>query len=216
MPSVSSAVQLGENHVEQRKADVSEEFSRRELLMLGGLSISLLSFVLSLINIQRGENQRKEDVSRSEIEDFWFKEIIMPKFITPILVFQDEQYEVFHALSERSSLDEKDKAMLGFSQATTALQLSINTLRSLPKGKRHSIKANEIIETLEDNIQRWLYVEGVDDEFSIDSSGSAAKIFDTSRLPVETFFSEAREQTLRSVANLRHSLEDYLQDTLNT
>lgn len=216
MSPVLLAVPLSENSVEQITTVESEDFSHREVLMLGGLSISLLSFGLSLFNIRRGENQRKEDASRSEIEDFWFKEIIMPKFITPILVFQDEQYDVFHALTEHSSLDEKDKAMIGFSQATTALQLSINTLRSLPKGKRHSIRANEIIETLEDNLQSWLYVEGVDDVFSIDSLGSATETFATSRLPVETFFSEARKQTLKSVADLRHSLEDYLQDTLNT
>jgi hypothetical protein len=216
MSPASSAVQLKENHVEQQKTGLSEGFSHRELLMLGGLSMSLLSFGLSLINIRRGENQRKEDASRSEIENFWFKEIIMPKFITPILVFQDEQYEVFHALTEHSSPDEKDKAMLGFAQATTALQLSINTLRSLPKGKRHSIIANEIIETLEDNIQRWLYVEEAEDVFSIESLSSATEAFITSRSSIETFFSEARAETLRSVAELRHSLEDYLHDSINT
>lgn len=175
------------------------EFGAREFLMLLMFISSIGSLSLSYRISRQNNFNRMEDKFQSEVDDFWFKEVVTPKFITPIFVCLEKNFAALNLLNFKSKLETRQKAIQNLTDDLTILHLSINILLGVPNGENFTKKTKYIFEHLEDQLQIKLFpeeAESPEEYFSINSMD----------IVVQQLFSETQVNILLLVSELRESL----------
>jgi hypothetical protein len=194
----------------------------REFLMFLMLISSLFSLSLANRIFKQNNLNRVEDKFQSEVDDFWFKEIVTPKFITPVFICLEQSFSSFSKLTPSSDSEDIDTAVATLTNNVTLLHLSINILLGVPSGSDYASKTIEIFEHLEDEIQTCLYPDDPDDNDETDnlSDLSEAIIPEKSNinlnLDVRTIFTNTQVSFLLLVTQFRESLRVEIKNNQNT
>lgn len=193
----------------------------REFLMLLMLMSSLFSLSLAKRIFKQNNLNRVEDKFQSEVDDFWFKEIVTPKFITPVFICLEQSFSSFSKLTPSSSSEDIDNAVAALTNNVTLLHLSINILLGVPSGSDYASKTIEIFEHLEDEIQICLYPDDPDDNEpdhlnDLSEAIIPEKSNNNLNLDVRTIFTNTQVSFLLLVTQFRQSLRVEIKNSQNT
>lgn len=203
----TTLVNINIEETDKNNPDKKFIWREREVIMALALFVSFLSLWLTIRNQKLATRHRDEDKVLKEIEDFWFKEIITPKVVQPILNFQDKQLANVQNLNVKTMDDnERNKTIETFQNDHTALTFSINTLASVPVGEQFSKSLKLTHLQLEDSLQLWLYQESNKITFTNDEQNQS----EPEEMPpenIQAVFLKARMETIRLISDFRDELK---------
>jgi hypothetical protein len=194
-------------------------WSFREVIYLLTPIIALFALVYTIKSNKMAKLNRLEDQFLSEIDNFWFKEVITPKVLNPIFDYISDQHIKFGKLSplvddeniEAASKIEHNIEKL--TDATTELQLSLNLLSNIPYGEKYSNSVKDEIDGLEDHLSCFLFAV---DESAFDTNdvntelqafSSIQDIFSFAQGKILELTKEYRDET--KVQMKKHALQNH-------